>query len=339
MLDEAILKFSLGESLTEYEATACLAEIFTGKVPEEKTITFLRDLTQKGESVEEILGFVRHLSARSITVSGMQNAVDTCGTGGSGMDRFNIGTTMAFVLASGGYSVAKHGNRGSKKSNGSFDLLEALDVNFDLTPEQEEEIFKRTGLCFLFARMHHPEMKLVGPARAKLESRSIFNLIGPLCNPANVLYQVVGISNHLLGDKIIQVLKQLGRKRAIVVYGTPGIDEFSISGESVYWLLNEKGEISKHRVDPSIIGIQIRDFDSVPGGDAKINKELFFRLLDGENCDGLLDMVALNAGAAIHVLGKSVSILDGYDTAKELLLSGETKMFFEKYKSISNQYL
>jgi anthranilate phosphoribosyltransferase len=339
MFDEALLKIEKGNDLSDIESSLCLAEIFNGSITEERVITFLKALRAKGESISEILGFAKQLSSRGITVSGLQNSVDTCGTGGSGLDRFNIGTTTAFVLASGGYPVAKHGNKGSKKSNGSFDLLEALDVNFDLNPEQEKEIFKKTGLAFLFARNHHPEMKLVGPARAKLETHSIFNIIGPLCNPANVQFQVVGISKKELGEKLIQVLKLLGRKRAIVVYGEPGIDEFSISGPSIYWLLNEKGEISVHHIDVGIIGIQRREFNLVPGGDAKVNKELFYKILEGDECDGLLDMVALNAGAAIHVLGRSVTIIDGCNTARELIHSGQAKDFFEAYRNTSNQYL
>lgn len=339
MLEEFLKKIVSGQNLTAQEASLSLAEIFSGQVKEDQIINFLKALTQKGESVEEILGFVQQLSSRSVAVGGLQNAVDTCGTGGSGMDRFNIGTTIAFVLASGGYPVAKHGNRGSRKPNGSFDLLEALDVNFELSASQEAEIFKKMGLAFLFARSHHPAMKSVGPARAKLESRSIFNIIGPLCNPANVLYQVVGVSNKELGEKIIQVLKLLGRKRAIVVYGEPGIDEFSISGLSTYWLLNEKAEISCHHIDPGIIGIQKHEFSTVPGGEAKENKDLFYKVLNGEDCNGLLDMVALNAGAAIHVLGRSVSIFDGYHTALDLINSGRSLEFFEAYKNMSNQYL
>jgi anthranilate phosphoribosyltransferase len=339
MFTEALNKVSNGQDMTEQEASLCLSEIFSGKIPEEKCVSFLKALTEKGESVDEILGFAKHLSSRSVGVVGLHNAVDTCGTGGSGMARFNVGTTMAFVLASGGYPVAKHGNRGSRKPNGSFDLLEALDVNFELTPEQESAIFKKTGLAFLYARAHHPDMKTVGSARAKMNTRSIFNIIGPLCNPANVSFQVVGISNKELGEKMIQVLKRLGRKRAIVVYGEPGIDEFSISGPSSYWLLNEKGDVSFHNIELGIIGIQSHDFATVPGGDAKTNQDLFSRILKGESCSGLLDMVALNAGAAIHVLGRSVSIVDGYHTALDLISSGQTLEFFESYKSTSNQYL
>lgn len=339
MIEDALKKIIDGKDLDEQEASLCLSEIFNGSIKEELIINFLKALTKKGESISEIIGFVKHLSSRSVPVLGLQNAVDTCGTGGSGMDRFNVGTTIAFVLASGGYPVAKHGNRGSRKPNGSFDLLEALDVNFELSAEQEAAIFKKTGLAFLYARAHHPVMKLIGPARAKLESRSIFNIIGPLCNPANVFYQVVGVSNKELGEKLIEVLKQLGRKRAIVVYGEPGIDEFSVSGQSTYWLLNEKGEISMHHIEPGIINIQRHEFSTVPGGEANDNKELFYRVLEGEDCNGLLNMVALNAGAAIHVLGRSVSIVDGYHTALDLINSGQSKDFFDSYKNISNQYL
>lgn len=338
MIEEAIQKIVAGNDLNQKESFDTLETIFEGDVPEEKIITLLNELSKKGESISEITGFANSLSSRCIKVSGISDAIDTCGTGGSDLDRFNIGTTVSFILGSGGYPVAKHGNRGSKRPNGSFDLLEKLDVYFETSPEQEIEIFKKLGLVFLFARTHHPGMKFVGPARAKLGKRSIFNIIGPLCNPADVQYQMVGVSDKIVGKKIINVLKNLGRKRALVVYGEPGIDEFSVAGISTYWLLDEDGSITEHVFNPTIVGVHHHDYKDVPGGDAEDNKILFEKILNGEDCNGLLNMAALNAGAAIYISGKALSIADGFNTAKELIDSGQTKEFFEEYKILSNQY-
>ncbi|PCJ63357.1 MAG: anthranilate phosphoribosyltransferase [Planctomycetota bacterium] len=338
MIEDAIKKIEANSNLDQQEAFDTLESIFEGNIPEEYIINLLDALQNKGESISEITGFSNSLRSRCISISGASDAVDTCGTGGSNLDRFNIGTTVAFILASGGYPVAKHGNRGSKRPNGSFDLLEKLDVFFETTPEQEEKLFDKLGLVFLFARTHHPGMKYVGPARAKLGKRSIFNIIGPLCNPANVQYQMVGVSDESIGEKLINVLKNLGRKRAIVVYGEPGIDEFSVAGVSNYWLLEEDGTISKHVFDPAIAGLHHHDYENVPGGDADENKILFEKILNHESCDGLLDMAALNAGAAIYISGKALSIVDGFNTAHVLIDSGKTKEFFEEYKTLSNQY-
>jgi len=338
MLDPFINKVKEGSNLSAAEASECLSLLFKNTYEETQIIELLNALCEKGESINEICGFARELVKNCAKVNIDKDAIDLCGTGGSGLDRFNISTTVAFTLASGGFPVAKHGNKGSKQPNGAFDLLEKLKIDINTNPEQEAQQFKNHNLCFLFARTHHPAMKAVGPARAKLGKRNIFNIVGPLSNPAGVAYQIVGVSNKDHGPLLINALKELGKKRALVVYGEPGIDEFSISGDSKYWLLSE-GEISENTFSLKELDIEPIAYDNLPHGDFNKNAEIFMKLLDGDSCGGLLDMVALNAGAAIFTLERANSISEGYTIAKELIMSGKTKSFFEQFPKIEQNHI
>lgn len=319
-----------GVDLSESEAFSCLETIFSGDVKEGDIVEFLELMCQKGEASSEIIGFSKCLLKHRQSVELNDDAIDLCGTGGSGRTRFNVSTTVAFVLAAGGYKVAKHGNRGSRTNNGSFDLLEKLGINISTNPEEEAKLFEKFGLCFFFARSHHPAMKAVGPARMKLGKRSIFNLIGPLCNPADVPYQIVGVSKPELGPLLANSLSQLGKKRILVVYGEPGIDEFSVSGSSKYWI-NEGSTLQEHTFNPQECGIAIKDYDALPGGNCDENSLIFQQIIDGQDCNGLLDMVAINAGAAIYTYGKTKSIAEGTSLAKDLILSGKVRSFFDSY--------
>jgi anthranilate phosphoribosyltransferase len=333
MLETILKEIQKGENLSVEKASECLNLMLQESANDDMRVAIMAALADKGETADEISGFAKVLTKHLIPTPISREAVDLCGTGGSGLIRYNISTTVAFVLASGGFPVAKHGNRGSKTNNGSFDLLETLGIDIEISPEQEKELFKEYQLCFLFARAHHPAMKTLGPARVKLGRRSVFNLIGPLCNPASVDYQIVGVSDPALGPKMIEVMKQLNKKRALVIWGEPGIDECSTCGDSKVWLLDE-GEVSEFKIDLEDLGIPKADFEKFPRGDCMDNAETFYRLLNGEPCEGLLDMVALNAGAAIFVMEKADSIKMGYQMAKELLLSGKTKTYFETYPKI-----
>lgn len=325
-----IEKIKNGQNLSEEEASSCLHSILHDQWEESDLIKFLEALISKGESIDEITGFAKELVKNCVKISIDKEAIDLCGTGGSGLDRFNVSTTVAFVLAAGNYKVAKHGNKGSKQPNGAFDLLEELNIKFMLTPPELENQFNTHNLCFMFARTHHPAMKAVGPARAKLGKRSIFNIVGPLSNPAQVYHQIVGVSKKEQGKDLLQALVNLGKKRALVVYGEPGIDEFSISGNSTYWFW-DGNTISKNTFNPKEHGITLKDYTQLPHGLSDINAELFLRLLEGDSCGGLDDMVALNAGAAIYTLGKTESIQEGYKIAKELLSSGKVKNYFDQF--------
>ena len=330
MIKETIELLKHNKNLSLEQAQNVVNRMLTGECSEEDIINFLSALADKGESIDEIAGFCEALmqNCRKVVLPG--EAIDIVGTGGSGLLRFNISTTAAFVLASAGYPVAKHGNKGSARPNGSFDLLDKLGISLDLSVAEETELFKDTHLCFLYARTHHPAMKYVGPARAKLKRRTVFNIIGPLCNPAAVPYQVVGVSDLKSGAKLAECLVRLGRKRALVVCGEPGIDEFSVSGTSHYWQI-ESGHIRECRLDPGELGLQTVHYENLPGGDANENYEIFFRLLDGEDCDGLFDMLCLNVAAGIYTLGRVYDFAAGLSIARETIFSGKARLFYEDY--------
>lgn len=318
-----------GDDLSSDEAERALTALLNADVSDEQRVLFLGALAQKGETVDEICGFVRGMMSRCQNVVLPSGGVDLCGTGGSGLERFNISTSVAYLLASMHVGVVKHGNRGSKKRNGSFDLLEALGVDLNLSAEEQAQRYGRTKLCFLFARQHHPAVKAVGPARAKLGGRTIFNLVGPLCNPALVKHQVLGVSDPALGPVMADALLKLERHKAVVVWGEPGIDEFSVSGESrAWWLVN--GQVQEETFSPEDFGIERVPYDNLPKGDCEENAEIFRRLCEGDPQGGLADMVALNAAAAMVVVNRAGSMKEGFALSRAKLASGEVALFFKE---------
>ena len=336
MILKYIDKLKDGGSLQANEAEQCLNAILENDVPDGQIAKLLITLSEKGESADEILGFSRALLAKSRSVSLSSNAIDSCGTGGSGLDRFNVSTTAAFILSAGGVPVVKHGNKGSKRPNGSFDLLEKLGCEFDFEDDQLGDIFARTNVCFLFARTYHPVMKKVVTARQMADRRTIFNLSAPLCNPANPQYQILGTIDVDMGRRLAEVLRHLGRRRFLVVIGEPGIDEISISGPTHIFELAE--DVTKeHDITPSDFGITERDYRMIPGGDNDENAEIFLSLLQNQTPEPILDMVCLNAGAAFYCFGRTDSIKEGFDLSKSLFAKGLVQEKFLEYKRLSNR--
>ncbi len=290
-------------------------------------------LAELGESPAEIRGFARSLHAHCVKVALGGEALDVCGTGGVTQARFNVSTTAAFVLAAGGTPVAKHGNKGSRRPNGSFDLLDHLKIAYGSDPAVSARLFQAHKLCFLFARYHHPAMRHLAATRAKLGRRSIFNLVGPLSNPAGAGYQIVGAADRKVAEKLAAVFTGLTRQRVLVLHGHPGLDEFSLSGATETWLV-EAGQVTQRTFTPAELGFRERPYESLPGGDVEVNAGLFLRLMAGETCDGLADLVALNAGAALWVYGAAPSIRAGAEQARADLASGRVRAFFEAYPKI-----
>ena len=336
MISESIDKIKTGESLQSSEAEQCLNTILEKDVPDRQIAELLIALSEKGETADEILGFSRALLAKSRPVPLPSNAIDSCGTGGSGLSRFNVSTTAAFVLSVGGVPVIKHGNKGSKRPNGSFDLLEKLGCEFDFEDNQLADIFAKTNVCFLFARTYHPVMKKVVTARQIAARRTIFNLSAPLCNPANPQYQILGTIDVEMGRQLAEVLRQLGRKRFILVIGEPGIDEISISGPTHIFELAD-GVIEEYNIEPSDFGIAERDYNTIPGGDANENAEIFLSLLQNQTPKSILDLVCLNAGAAFYCFGRTDSIKEGFDLSRSLFADGLVQEKFLEYKRLSNK--
>ena len=329
MLLEWIEQLDRGLHLSPIEAQSALDDLLSEASDDGLREKFLLALAKKGECVEEICAFSRGMMARCARVELPKGGLDLCGTGGSGLERFNVSTTAAFVLASLGVGVVKHGNRGSKKANGSFDLLEKLGVDLTLSPDEQARVFERNRLCFLFARAHHPTAKIVGPARAKIGRRTIFNLVGPLCNPAGIEHQVLGVSELRLGPIMAEVLKHLGRSKAAVVWGEPGIDEFSATGESKVWWV-DRGEIWTETVTPDDFAFLPVPWENLPKGDCEQNAQIFKNLLLGHPQGGLDNMVALNAAAGLVVAGFCGNLKDAFREAHQQLSSGRVHDFFQR---------
>ena len=335
MVSAYIDKIKTDESLRSDEAEQCLDTILEKDVPDQQIAKLLRALSEKGESADEILGFSRALLAKSRPIPLPSNAIDSCGTGGSGLNRFNVSTTTAFVLSAGGVPVIKHGNKGSKRPNGGFDLLEKLGCEFDFEDDQLQKVFTKTKVCFLFARTYHPVMKKVVTARQIANRRTIFNLSAPLCNPANPQYQILGTIDVEMGRKLVEVLRQLGRTRFLIVIGEPGIDEISISGSTHIFELAD-GIIKEYDIKPSDFGITERDYNTIPGGDNDENAEIFLSLLKNQTPKSIMDLVCLNAGAAFYCFGRTDSITEGFDLSKDLFARGLVQEKFFEYKRLSN---
>ena len=333
MLKGCLTKVRAGHSLSEEEATTLLRSILKESVGDDLLAEFLVALSEKGETADEIVGFCRALLEYRIPLDLSSDCIDVCGTGGSGLSRFNVSTAVAFILAADGVPVAKRGNRGSRRPNGSFDLLHALDCPFEFGPDHLSEIFDRTGLCFIYARAYHPVMKAVAGARKLANRRTIFNMATPLCNPAEPAYQVVGTSTSGNARVLAEVLQRLGRRRCFVVTGAPGIDEVSVSGPTEI-LDVARDRVQADSLDPTDLGTELHDYPSIPGGDADENAEIFLRLIDGEAPQSIVQMVCLSGGVAMYCYGCAGSIRSGFRRCKDLLNEKAVASKFHESRTI-----
>ncbi|MDA1353498.1 MAG: anthranilate phosphoribosyltransferase [bacterium] len=333
MLDTFLEPLAAGQHLSESESTACLSTIFDSECAQSEIEQLLSALHTKGESTDEIVGFAKAMRAKMTPVTLNKDAIDLCGTGGSGKSRFNVSTAAAFVLASMGISVAKHGNRGSKQPNGSFDFLEALGLPIELSSAQCETAFSKTNLCFLFARMFHPAMGKVAPARKALGHRTIFNLLGPLCNPAGVTHQIIGCADEAIAKKLAPAIQRLGSKRVILVVGHNGLDELSTTGTSKLIDVRETA-ISESMFDPAELGLSAQEPEAISGLSGAENAALFKSVFQaGDVSHPIATIVALNAGLAAYCVGNSLTIADGVMLAQTAIRSKVAWAKFEDYRN------
>ena len=322
MFKELLAKVVSGESLTREEARRAMEIIMEGEASPEQIASFLTALRMKNETVEEIVGFVETMRKKaSGVIAESEHLLDTCGTGGDGGVSFNISTAAAIVAAAGGVRVAKHGNRAVSSKSGSADVLESLGVNITLSPEEAGKVLEEAGLCFLFAPLFHQAMKhAVGPRR-QIGFRTVFNLIGPLTNPAGADRQLIGIYDHKLGRKVAEVLNEMGTKRALIVAGADGLDELSISGPS-YVVELKNGGISEYIIEPEQFGLTSHPLTGVCGGDANHNAEIIRAIFAGEQ-GANRDIVLLNSAAALYLDEKVSSLADGVVLAQKIIDSGK----------------
>ncbi len=339
MIKEAIAHVAAGQSLSEQEAIAVMEEIMTGEATPSQLGAFLTALRLKGETVEEIAGLARVMREKALHVpipSGV-TPMDTCGTGGDGAGTFNVSTAAALVVAACGQPVAKHGNRAATSRCGSADVLEALGVKIELKPEQVARCVTETGFGFMFAPVYHPAMKHVGPTRREIGIRTVFNILGPLTNPAGASYQVLGVPEASLVPKMAEALLRLGCKRALVVYGEDGMDEMSLGAPTlVCEVLGSKGDLREYRVTPEDLGLTRQSREAVRGGDAAFNAELLRETLAGRLNDAHADMVSLNAGAALLASERVNTLAEGVRLARETLRAGRATRTLEAVAALSH---
>ncbi len=321
MIREAIQKVVKSEDLTRQEARSVMTEIMEGEASPAQIGCFLASLRLKGETVDEITGFAEVMREKAIRIScSRENVVDTCGTGGDGLHTFNISTCTAFVAAGAGVAVAKHGNRSVSSSCGSADVLRELGVNIEASPGIVEKCLEEVGIGFLFAPKLHLAMKYAIGPRREIGIRTVFNILGPMTNPAGARRQLVGVYDGALTDTIAHVLGKLGSERVFVVYGEDGLDEISTTGPTQVTELKES-EVRTYSVHPEDFGLPVSSMEDLKGGDAAANAALLKEVLGGQE-GPKRDIVLLNSAAVIVAAGKADDLKEGLELATDSIDSG-----------------
>ena len=323
MIKDTIKIVSNKKDLNAEQMSEVFEEIMCGAASKEEMKTFLLALKDKGESPDEIAaaaGIMREKATKVIT--SIDNLIDTCGTGGALIHDINVSTIVAFIMAGCGVKVAKHGNRSFTGRCGSADILEALGVNINTTPEKVAYLIENVGIGFIFAKNFHPAMKNVMEARKELKTRTIFNILGPLSNPAGANQQILGVFDPGLTEIIAKSLKRLGSSNAIVVHGMEGLDEISIKGRTKITELDTDGSIRTSMVSPEDFGLKEGDIDDIRGGDVNYNKGKVLDILQGRDNSPRRDMVLMNAAAGLKMLGKVPDYKSGVTMAAECIDSG-----------------
>ena len=329
MLRESIQAIVDGEQLDRQQATSAMQTIMNGEASQPQIGAFLTALRMRGESDEELAGFADVMREKAIKVpvdSGKSPLVDTCGTGGDVSGSFNISTTAAFVVAGAGVKVAKHGNRAMTSRCGSADVLEGLGIRIELEPDQVAECIDRAGIGFMYAPSFHPAMRFAGPVRREIGIRTVFNLLGPLVNPAGATHQVIGVPDVPTAKRLARVMGMLGSTHALVVHGHEGLDELGVSGTSTIaeMLMRESAWVTAYEVEPERYGLQRHDLDAIRGGGVPENVEITESVLAGAT-GAQRDITLLNAGAAIYASDIAPSIEEGIAIARRSIDDGSAR--------------
>jgi len=337
MLKRFIAKVVERQDLTEEEAHQAMGIIMDGEASPAQIASFVTSLRMKGETIEEITGFARAMRAKAVHIKAKEGewVLDTCGTGGDGNGTFNISTGVAFVAAGGGLTVAKHGNRSVSSRCGSADVLEALGVNLQLSPERVQACLYEVDLAFLFAPLFHPAMKYALAPRKEMGIRTVFNLLGPLTNPAGANAQIVGLYRGDLTQPIAEVLKNLGCRGAFVVHGDDHCDEISITGRTVVSHLRQ-GTITTHEIQPEDFGLRRRTLEQIQGGTAQENAKILMEVLEGVP-GPKRDVVLLNAAAAFVSTERARDLREGIAMAEESIDSGRAMAKLKELIQFSKQ--
>jgi len=334
MIKEAIQTLVSGRSLTMEQAAQVMEEIMQGETTPAQFGAFVTVLRVKGETADEIAGFARTMRAKAIRVMTAYPTVDVVGTGGDNSNTFNISTAAAFVAAGAGLKVAKHGNRAMSSQCGSADVLEALGIKIDLGAEAVAQCLERVGIGFMFAPAFHPAMKYAAGPRREIGIRTVFNILGPLTNPAGAEYQVLGVPNEELGGKIASVLHRLGTKHSLVVHGADSMDEISISGGSLVWEVNEYEVSPPYEIYPEDFGFEKASMTEVKGGTPDENAKMLRCILDGER-GAKRDIVVMNASAALVAGNRASDLKEGAHIAERVIDNGQAQAKLEELINFS----
>jgi anthranilate phosphoribosyltransferase len=327
-------KVSSKGGLSDEESYFSFNYILEGKASEKQIEKFLLDLRERGEKIEEITAATKVMREKSSKVSAPDNAIDTCGTGGSGSGKYNISTAASLVAAGVGAVIAKHGNRALSSKSGSSQVLEELGVKLDIGPKKITECIEKSNIGFMFAPNHHPAMKYVGPVRQRLKVRTIFNILGPLSNPANVKKQLIGVFDKKWLEPMAETLRNLGSQRALLVNGSDGFDELTTTGASYVAELNN-GNIKTYEINPVKLGLKLSKFDDLIGADPKHNAKKIVHLLEGEK-GPYRDIVLLNSAAALYVDGRVKNLKDGISMSENSIDNGNAKIALNNLVRTSN---
>ena len=327
-------KVATGATLTREEAAGAFDRMMSGEATPSQMGGLLMGLRMRGETVDEITGAVTTMRAKMLKVEAPAGAIDVVGTGGDASGSYNISTCAAFIVAGAGIPVAKHGNRALSSRSGAADVLGALGVKIDLGPEAISRCIEEAGIGFMFAPAHHPAMKHVGPTRVELGTRTIFNLLGPLSNPAGVKRQMVGVFSRQWVEPLAHVLKNLGSERAYVVHGSDGLDEITTSGPTSVAAL-ENGKVTTFEIKPEDFGFAKARPEDLRGGDAEANASAVMDVLRGKK-GAFRDVAILNAAAAIVVAGKAKDLKEGIAVAAKSVDSAEAEGRLDRLIAVSN---
>lgn len=334
MIKEAINDLVNKKDLSYEEAETVMDEIMTGEASQVHMAAFLMALRMKGETVEEITACANGMRKAGLKLPVQEDVLEIVGTGGDEANSINISTISSIIVAASGSKVAKHGNRSVSSKCGAADCLEALGVKIDIEPEKSLEVLKEANICFMFAQRYHSAMRFVGPVRKELGTRTVFNILGPLTNPASATQQLLGVYSEVLVDPMVHVLDRLGVKRAMVVYGQDGLDEISLSAPTTYAELNH-GVITKGVLTPEEFGFVRCKKEDLAGGDPVENARLAREILNGAK-GAKRDAVLFNAGVGIYLMREGITIQEGIEIARKVIDSGKAAAKLEQFISLSN---
>jgi anthranilate phosphoribosyltransferase len=336
MIQDATETLVNGQSLTADQAAAAMDEIMSGQATPAQFGAFVTALRMKGETVGEVAGMARVMREKSVHVEFEGPLLDTCGTGGDGAGTFNISTTVGLVAAGAGVTVAKHGNRAMSGACGSADVLDALGVNIDLSPEGVSRCLEDAGFGFMFAQRYHPSMRFAAGPRREIGIRTVFNILGPLTNPAGAAHQVIGVADPNVGEKMALVLSNLGSTHAIIVHGSDGLDEVTPGGETRFWEMKD-GEVTTGTITPEQLGFERASPDTLRISSPEESAGMVRAVLNGAPGPAR-DVVLMNAAVALLAADRVASLQDGVAMAAKSIDSGAANQSLEKLAAISQEF-